>query len=170
MDRSLDGQSASAVDVDSVSVKSIPGAFKNDRFGGTEAREGSVVEQPVRKGQPAAPVVASEDHTQRTQDPVSDQTGTAGFSANQRGKLPLTRLIGNPFKAGSIKDAERRQAGTYHDLHSAFKDYTGRGVDGQTLGSSILVGPSGKKASQTKLLEPRPHNPANYHPRRAVRD
>lgn len=97
MGRSLDGQSASAVETGAVGVREMPGEFKEDfPSQGQETREaeGETLEEP---GQMAA----SESRTSCAPASASGSTETAMLSEKQLGKLPALESQQRALEAGS---------------------------------------------------------------------
>lgn len=167
MDRSLDGQSASAVDVDAVSVRSIPGEFKEDFFGGHDAREVEQDEQGTGKGRGEAGGESGQVGG------TSSQAKQPVLSAKQLGKLPASSLRHHSDEAGSGHDIEKMQEETQQppwDRCALSQETTGEAAVSPEAGDSTKAKTCGSTGDQSQIFHPRPLNPVKPFPRGAIRN
>lgn len=182
MDRSLDGQSASAVDLDAMSMRSIPDEFK-DCFEATkvEAIESGVhemgrhqEEQPRESEQMAA----SNIRTWAIHASASGTAEKAMLSEKQLGKLPVSCSWPQPFdtKPPVENEVTKKQAKTQveeqaegnHDPSSERMAYDLPKSCEADSGTRIDAHKSAKH--QSHILHPRPHNLTKSLPRRALQN
>lgn len=166
MDHSLDDQSASAVDLDAVSVRSIPGEFKDDIFHGHEAPKAERVEKGIFSGQAEAQgepgqMADSRNRTQSSHASASGSVGKATLSTKQIGKFPAHQFRQQPYENSSGSDTSKWEAETLKKTQAEMQQPRGdrcsltkEKTDKEMIRSEV----DSSTGNQPQILHPRPRN------------